>query len=62
MDTVLRDQVLFGTDWPMLRYDRAFDEIDRLGLRPQSQAAYLGGNARRLRERIDSSLAATGAR
>ena len=36
MDTVLRDQVLFGTDWPMLRYERALNEIDLLGLRPAS--------------------------
>jgi predicted TIM-barrel fold metal-dependent hydrolase len=57
MDTVLREQVLFGTDWPMLRYDRAFEEIERLGLRPESRAAYLGGNARRLLERIEMSLA-----
>lgn len=54
MDTVLRDQILFGTDWPMLRYDRALEEIDRLGLRPASRAAYLGGNALRLLERIDA--------
>jgi uncharacterized protein len=60
MDTVLRDQVLFGTDWPMLRYERALDEIDLLGLRPESRAAYLGGNALRLLERIDASLAAAG--
>ncbi len=52
MDTVLRDQVLFGTDWPMIRYDRFFDELGLLGLRPESRAAYLGGNAQRLLERI----------
>jgi uncharacterized protein len=52
MDTVLRDQVLFGTDWPMIRYDRFFEEIDLLGLRPESRAAYLGGNAKRLLEPI----------
>ena len=57
MDTVLRDQVLFGTDWPMLRYERAVAEIDLLGLRPESRAAYLGGNARRLLERVDAALA-----
>jgi predicted TIM-barrel fold metal-dependent hydrolase len=48
MDTVLRDKILFGTDWPMLRYDRALQEIDLLGLRPKSRAAHLGGNAERL--------------
>jgi len=52
MDTVLRDKVLFGTDWPMLRYDRFLAEIDRLGLRPESRAAYLSGNAERLLDRL----------
>jgi len=52
MDTVLRDRVLFGTDWPMLRYDRALSEIESLGLRPEAREAYLRGNAQRLLERI----------
>ena len=52
MDTVLRDQVLFGTDWPMIRYERALEEVGRLELRPESRAAYLGGNAERLLEGI----------
>jgi predicted TIM-barrel fold metal-dependent hydrolase len=52
MDTVLRERVLFGTDWPMLRYERALEEIDLLGLRPQSRAAYLAGNAERLLDRL----------
>ena len=60
MDTVLRDQVLFGADWPMLRYERAFDEIDMLGLRPESRAAYLGGNAERLLERVNAKLGKEG--
>src|SRR5581483_387317 len=50
MDTVLRERVLFGTDWPMLRYERVLEELDLLGLRPASRAAYLGGNAERLLE------------
>ena len=57
MDTVLREQVLFGTDWPMIRYDRALSEIEMLGLRPESRAAYLGGNALRLLERVDAASA-----
>jgi predicted TIM-barrel fold metal-dependent hydrolase len=52
MDTVLRERVLFGTDWPMLRYERALEEIDLLGLRPESRAAYLAGNAERLLDRV----------
>jgi hypothetical protein len=58
IDTVLREQVLFGADWPMLRYERALEEIELLGLRPQSREAYLGGNARRLLERIEVSVEA----
>jgi uncharacterized protein len=57
MDTVLRGQVLFGTDWPMIRYDRALSEIEMLGLRPESRVAYLGGNALRLLERVDAASA-----
>lgn len=52
MDTVLRDKILFGTDWPMLRYERAFAEIESLGLREESLEAYLQGNAKKLLERI----------
>ena len=61
MDTVLHEQVLFGADWPMLRYERALEEIELLGLRPESRDAYLGGNARRLLERIEASPKASGA-
>jgi predicted TIM-barrel fold metal-dependent hydrolase len=57
MDTVLREQVLFGADWPMLRYERALEEIDALGLRAESRAAYLHGNAERLLERVEATLA-----
>ncbi len=57
MDTVLREQILFGTDWPMIRYDRALTEIEMLGLRPESRAAYLGGNALRLLERVEAASA-----
>lgn len=52
MDTVLRERVLFGTDWPMLRYGRAIEEIQTLALRPASMEAYLFGNAERLLDRI----------
>lgn len=52
MDTTLREKVLFGTDWPMLSYDRALSEIEELKLRPASRKAYLSGNAERLLEEI----------
>jgi predicted TIM-barrel fold metal-dependent hydrolase len=58
---VLRELVLFGTDWPMLRYERAVEEIVSLGLRPESRAAYLGDNARRLLERVEAGLETAGA-
>jgi len=51
MDTVLREKILFGTDWPMLRYDRALEEVQSLELREESLQAYLHGNAERLLER-----------
>jgi predicted TIM-barrel fold metal-dependent hydrolase len=51
MDTVLREKILFGTDWPMLHYDRALREISELGLRQESLDAYLFGNAEKLLER-----------
>lgn len=51
-DTILRERVMFGTDWPMLRYETALPEIAELGLRQESEAAFLRGNAQRLLERI----------
>jgi predicted TIM-barrel fold metal-dependent hydrolase len=51
MDTVLREKILFGTDWPMLRYERALEEVQALELREASLEAYLHGNAERLLER-----------
>jgi uncharacterized protein len=59
MDTVLREQILFGADWPMLRYERALAEIEALGLRAESRAAYLHGNAERLLEQVEVALATT---
>ncbi len=52
MDTVLRERVLFGTDWPMLRYERAFEEIDQLELREEARQRFLHDNAQALLERI----------
>jgi predicted TIM-barrel fold metal-dependent hydrolase len=52
MDTVLHEKILFGTDWPMMHYDRVLQEVEQLGLRQRSLEAYMGGNAERLLERI----------
>jgi predicted TIM-barrel fold metal-dependent hydrolase len=40
----------------MLRYERALEEIEALGLRAESRAAYLHGNAERLLERVEAAL------
>ncbi|MGI8701451.1 MAG: amidohydrolase family protein [Nocardioidaceae bacterium] len=48
MNNVLRDQVIFATDWPIFPHDRALHEWHDSGLRPGALAALLGGNARRL--------------
>jgi uncharacterized protein len=42
------DRILFGSDYPLLRYRRCLDEIRTLGLSPDVEAAVLGGNAARL--------------
>jgi predicted TIM-barrel fold metal-dependent hydrolase len=52
MDTVLSERVLFGTDWPMLRYGRALEEIGALDLREESRRRFLHDNAKGLLERI----------
>lgn len=52
MDSVLHEKILFGTDWPMMRYDRVLEEVRLLGLRERSLEAYLGGNAERLLDRV----------
>ena len=43
-----QDKVLFGTDFPVIGFRRAREEIDGLGLRPESKEKLLRGNALRL--------------
>jgi len=45
--TVLRDRIIWGSAWPMLPLKRTLDEVRALGLPPEIEAAWLGGNARR---------------
>jgi predicted TIM-barrel fold metal-dependent hydrolase len=52
MDRQLRSQVLLGTDWPMLRYDRLVEELPLLELRPESHDAYVRSNAQRIIDRV----------
>jgi predicted TIM-barrel fold metal-dependent hydrolase len=41
-------KVLFGTDYPVLAFKRTIDEISALGLKPESQRAFLRDNALRV--------------
>ncbi len=48
MNSVLADQVLFGTDWPVMSQTRALSEWRALGLKPAVLEKLLGSNASRL--------------
>jgi predicted TIM-barrel fold metal-dependent hydrolase len=41
-------KVLFGTNYPMLTHQQALDGLDGLELEPETQAAFLHGNAERV--------------
>jgi len=43
-----QDKVLFGTDFPVLRFGRTVDEIDALGLKPAVRRKFMRDNALRL--------------
>ncbi len=43
-----QDKVLFGTDYPILRFDRTVQEIGNLGLRPEPLRKLLRDNAIRI--------------
>ncbi|HYF06643.1 MAG TPA: amidohydrolase family protein [Acetobacteraceae bacterium] len=45
IDTIGRDKVLFGTDFPVLQFKRTRDEVEALGLRPEALQKFLRGNA-----------------
>jgi uncharacterized protein len=48
MNSLLANQVLFGTDWPVFPMARALEEWRSLGLKPAVLDALLSGNANRL--------------
>lgn len=52
MNSLLRGQVLHGTDWPVIPMGRALSEWRAGGLRDAVLAGLLGGNAARLLERL----------
>ncbi|MFQ5896503.1 MAG: amidohydrolase family protein [Nitrospinota bacterium] len=47
-NSVLQDQVLFGTDYPLLPMRRTVEEIRQLPLKEEVKGKWLGGNAARL--------------
>lgn len=51
MNSVLRGQVLYGTDWPVIQMNRALSEWRAGGLRDEVLELLLGGNAARLLDR-----------
>ena len=48
MNNLLKDQVLFGTDWPVIPQDRALSEWRAMGLKDDVLERLLGANADRL--------------
>ena len=48
MNSVLSEQVLFGTDWPVMSQSRALGEWREMGLKPVVLERLLGANAARL--------------
>jgi predicted TIM-barrel fold metal-dependent hydrolase len=52
MNSLLADQVLFGTDWPVISQTRALAEWRSLGLKPVVLEKLLGGNAANLLQGI----------
>ncbi|RBQ21001.1 amidohydrolase [Spongiactinospora rosea] len=48
MDRLLREQILFATDWPVFPHGRALAEWHGLGLRAETLDALLHDNAKRL--------------
>jgi predicted TIM-barrel fold metal-dependent hydrolase len=57
MNSLLSQQVLFATDWPVFPMDRALAEWRSLGLKETVLDALLGGNAARLLSHVSRSEA-----
>jgi predicted TIM-barrel fold metal-dependent hydrolase len=47
-NTLLQDQMLFGSDYPFILPDRWLDDFEQAGFRPQVREKLLLGNARRV--------------
>jgi len=48
INTFGQDKVIFGTDYPVLDFERTLAEIEALGLKPVALEKLLRENARRL--------------
>ncbi|HTP84640.1 MAG TPA: amidohydrolase family protein [Alphaproteobacteria bacterium] len=48
IDTYGQDKVMFGTDFPVLSFERVRREVDELGLRPEPRRKFLRDNAVRI--------------
>ena len=48
MNSVLKDQVLYGTDWPTMDHQRTLDEWRGMDLKPQVLEQLLAANAKQL--------------
>jgi uncharacterized protein len=42
------DHILLGTDYPLLKAARYFDEMDQAGITPEQKSLICGDNAARL--------------
>ena len=47
-DTLLRDRVLFGSDWPMIAPELWLEEFEALAIKAENRPGILKGNAARL--------------
>lgn len=47
-DTLLRDRVLFGSDWPIIAPEGWLEEFEALPIKPENRPGILKGNAARL--------------
>jgi len=56
INTYGRDKVLFGTDFPILDFERTRDEINALNLRPEAKRKLLRDNALRVYKLADGAV------
>jgi hypothetical protein len=48
IDSYGQDKVMFGTDFPVLPFERMRREVEDLGLRPEAKRKFLRDNAKRV--------------